>query len=514
MHIAPRAGVATPALALHFSMTCALALAPGAAAAYTSAEAWQAWQETAAANEIALGAGTETAGAGRLVVADVTFATLTDEDARIAGTIAEITFVETGPGTVAVTLPPEIPFTVSGVTDAGADYAAQMRAALPGVEITMASTGSDGSVLTTAAPEIRVTLEGVTVDGEDADVALTATLSGVASENVTGTGDLPAVSSRFAADAATLAVSGTDPEDGGRFEIRLAAADLASRTDGTGSALLTMAGDIEDAVARGFTAAGEGSVGALDFAVATRDTPGSGALEGSLGGARATAAIDAARVDYQIATEDLALALTGGDLPMARATASLGAWESRIALPVQDGAAAGPLALTLALRDLVLGEEVWSLIDPAGILPRDPATLVVDLAGRARATGAVLGAEMEDPGEVPIEVDRLDVTDLRLAVAGALLTGTGGFDFDWSAPGPFGPGSPVPDGALSLRLTGGEGLLQGLIRMGLIGEEEAMMARMMTGLLARPGPGPDELVSEITVLPDGRVLANGAPLPF
>ncbi|MGI9393360.1 MAG: DUF2125 domain-containing protein, partial [Boseongicola sp.] len=64
-------------------------------------------------------------------------------------------------------------------------------------------------------------------------------------------------------------------------------------------------------------------------------------------------------------------------------------------------------------------------------------------------------------------------------------------------------------GVANLMLVGGNGLLDKLVGMGLLPDEQAMGARMMMGLFARPGDGPDTLVSTIEVNEDGSVLANG-----
>jgi hypothetical protein len=48
--------------------------------------------------------------------------------------------------------------------------------------------------------------------------------------------------------------------------------------------------------------------------------------------------------------------------------------------------------------------------------------------------------------------------------------------------------------------------------MGLVPEDQAMAARMMLGLFARPGDGPDTLTSKIEVKGDGAILANGQRL--
>ena len=68
---------------------------------------------------------------------------------------------------------------------------------------------------------------------------------------------------------------------------------------------------------------------------------------------------------------------------------------------------------------------------------------------------------------------------------------------------------PLPSGTLNLMLTGGNALLDTLVNMGLVPEDQAMGARMMLGMFARPGDGPDTLVSTIQVNEDGSVLANG-----
>jgi len=58
-------------------------------------------------------------------------------------------------------------------------------------------------------------------------------------------------------------------------------------------------------------------------------------------------------------------------------------------------------------------------------------------------------------------------------------------------------------------LTGGNTLLDTLVDMGLVPSEQAMGARMMLGVVARPGDGEDTLVSEIEVNEEGQIFANG-----
>jgi len=48
-----------------------------------------------------------------------------------------------------------------------------------------------------------------------------------------------------------------------------------------------------------------------------------------------------------------------------------------------------------------------------------------------------------------------------------------------------------------------------LVQMGLLPQEQAMGARMMMGLFARPGEGPDSLTSTLEINAEGHILANG-----
>jgi hypothetical protein len=109
----------------------------------------------------------------------------------------------------------------------------------------------------------------------------------------------------------------------------------------------------------------------------------------------------------------------------------------------------------------------------------------------------------EEMTEAPGQINSLDINKVLLTLAGAELSGEGAFTFNNSGP------VPMPAGTMNMMLTGANGLLDTLVNMGLVPEEQAMGARMMMGLFAKPGNGPDTLVSEIEVQENGAVLANG-----
>ncbi|CAM5313442.1 hypothetical protein FALB51S_00852 [Frigidibacter albus] len=123
----------------------------------------------------------------------------------------------------------------------------------------------------------------------------------------------------------------------------------------------------------------------------------------------------------------------------------------------------------------------------------------------------LLDPEQAATAEAPGELHALDLNELQLTFGGAELTGDGSFTFDNSDMVTF-DGMPKPLGSVSLKLLGGNGLLDNLIAMGLVPEDQAMGVRMMAGLFANTGPGPDELNSTIEVREDGGLYANGQRL--
>ena len=58
-------------------------------------------------------------------------------------------------------------------------------------------------------------------------------------------------------------------------------------------------------------------------------------------------------------------------------------------------------------------------------------------------------------------------------------------------------------------MSGLNGLMDNLIKMGLLENDAAFGMRMGLGLFTVAGDGDDTLVSDIEVKPDGQILANG-----
>jgi hypothetical protein len=157
-------------------------------------------------------------------------------------------------------------------------------------------------------------------------------------------------------------------------------------------------------------------------------------------------------------------------------------------------------------------ESIWALFDPGSSLPRDPMDVLIDLSGKGRLTVDLFDPEkmaaLEASGEAPGEIERLDLNRLLISAAGAKLTGSGGVDID-SADGME---MPPAEGAVDLRLEGGNALLERLVAMGLVSQDQALMVGMMAGMFAQATEGEDTLTSRVEVKKDGSLTVNGQKL--
>jgi hypothetical protein len=198
-----------------------------------------------------------------------------------------------------------------------------------------------------------------------------------------------------------------------------------------------------------------------------------------------------------------------GGLPLPL-EASVGRTTFGMTMPLMRTGAPAPVNLTMGLRDVVLSDVLWGLFDPQGLIPRDPATIAIDLEGTATVLSdmADLSATPEALSMLegpPAELNSLRINELEVTMGGAQLLGTGAATFDNSSL------IPMPVGRVNLSLTGGFALLDRLAALGVVPAEQVGMVRMMSGMFARP-TGPDALASEIEFVEGGGILINGFPV--
>ena len=185
-------------------------------------------------------------------------------------------------------------------------------------------------------------------------------------------------------------------------------------------------------------------------------------------------------------------------------------------MPLSESDTPSDFSALVNISELTVNEEIWAMLDPGAILPRDPLTALIDIAGTATLlmdlTDQPMDGDMMMMDGPPALLNSLSLNSLNLAVGGAQVTGTGAFTFDNDDMTTV-PGMPRPEGEANFEINGVNGLINKLVEMGLIPEDQAMMPRMMIGMFGLP-VGDDMLTTKVAVDAAGAITINGAPMPF
>jgi hypothetical protein len=362
------------------------------------------------------------------------------------------------------------------------------------------------------ADTVAINMTEMAVEGEAVPVSVTLTADAASGGYVVTRKDNGRdFETNLEADRMTVAAQGAEPGTQNTFLFDAELSNIGSMSTGF------LPDDINMEELPAALRAGLGFAGGLTYESSTAkfsvDADGSQtAGEGGTGAGSLNVALNADALSYATTGADIKFAVRSSDIPLPDLSMSLDEAAFRFAMPVAASDAPQDFAVATALRGLKVSDTIWALVDPMVSLPRDPATLVFDVAGKAKWLIDILNpeaaAEMAGP---PGELNELALSELEVSVAGAELTGSGAFTFDNTDLVTF-EGMPAPDGAVDLQLVGGNGLLDKLVGMGLVPEDQAMGFRMMLGLFARVGDGEDTLLSTIEVKPTGEVIANGQRL--
>ena len=237
-------------------------------------------------------------------------------------------------------------------------------------------------------------------------------------------------------------------------------------------------------------------------------------LEFTSASGKGSASFDAATASYDIAMGKTAVSVIGGPPEVEFRNVSMSVAELGYGASVGIGDLTSPQDVRFVAKfvDLVLPPEVWAQADPTGAFGASPLTFVLELAGRY-----ALGPEMLEPDWAPIPgafppVDIIDATLSKLLISGfdVTLAGDGSLGFDETDLVTY-EGIPAPEGKISFRATGVNALIDRVIAAGLVPQDELTGFRFGLAFIAKPGPEPDSLVSEVEFR-DKNFFLNGLRL--
>lgn len=440
---------------------------------------------------------------GDVLTVDGYTAELAFPEGSVTVLIGGAIFTEDG-GSVIITYPDEIPVTINGTVEDEV------------FEMAMTLSQSDARVEVSGIPEeIRYdfvadsfSLDDIAFtlpdEADEFDMDIDISLGGLSGMmEIVGGGTVRDYTSTFDYKTVVATIAAQIPEEDGAFSLELNGQDITSEYSGrlAPQDLMTSLAQTIQAGSRTF---GKASYGPLTYSIIA-DTPDGGfEMAAAMASGNFDVSMDEDGLDYGATSQDLTVTVGGTALPLPPMTFKAAETGGRFAMPIVPSEESQGFAMLSRLMGLEIDPAIWGIFDPTGQLPRDPANLVIDIDGDAILTEDIFDPEtMENLTGVPGQMNSVNINEIRLSFAGAELTGDGGFEFNNEG---F---VPQPYGAVNLALSGGNGLLDTLVNMGLIPQEQALGARMMMGLFAVPGDGEDTLQSTIEVKEDGSVLANG-----
>ncbi|WEF24482.1 DUF2125 domain-containing protein [Paracoccus sp. S3-43] len=542
--------------------TSLLALTLGAGSALadvTPAQVWENLQKYSADYGYQVSGNVEDAG-GTLTVTDAVF-TMAGETGASSVTFPKMTFQETGDAKVRVTVDGDVAldsrFTVPAQqepapdapegTDAPADPAPAETVEMtvtgtikvPGNEMVVSGTPED-MLYEYTYPTMAFDFILPTEPGRDATIPVTGTVTEMtgSQRNVAAEGGIDSSFDMKAAQA-EMRIDARIPGDGtaggtpggtgdgagagsGTMDVQVAVTNLTGKgTAKTPGQSFDLGSQMAQALAAGLvfdtTLAYETLAGSFD--VAGKDDSGQ---DQNAKGSFASGASDIAvrmsgqGLGYKAASADAKAEMTVNTLPFPISYA-VRQISAEMLLPVSKGDAAQPFKFAYVLDGLTFSDAIWNLFDPTSQLPRDPASLTVDLSGDAVVTQDLFDPALAQPQpqadagtgtgadaapEAPFAPKSLTVNKVALDAVGAKADIAGTLEFGDN------PNEPV--GKLNGSFEGVNGLMDKLVTMGLVPQEQMMGMRMMLAMFAKPVDGqPDQLTSEIEFREGGSIFANG-----
>ena len=483
----------------------ALLLGSAAQADVTADQVWQSWKTMSESMGQKI-EGTEAQDGDTLTVTDITI-TADVTDGTMVGTMASATFTELGDGTVEVTMAPDYPITIT--TQVEGEDPVEVGLVVRQAGLKMIVSGDDAQMAHDfTADSLAVVLDHVTGAPDGGTGTFTATLNSPAGKYLTTSGDQESLSTELSAASLSFDGSAADPASGGEFKITGSIDALQSTSSAIFPKGVGMA-DMPAALKAGLSTTAALSYGKTTYDITFKDATSDGSAKGSSDNGGLAFGMDGTALNYGVLANGTEMTVMSSALPFPAVNAKIAELAFKMVMPLAQTDTAQDFSFLTKIGGLSVSDEIWGMFDPGAVLPRDPATLVIDVVGKAQWLIDIFEQDPAATTDTPAKIESLTLNQLQLTFAGADVTGSGNFTFDNSDMTTY-PGMPRPTGQIDARMVGINGLIDKVIQLGYVPEEQAMGARMMLGMFAKAEEGSeDTLTSTLEFKDEGSIFANG-----
>ena len=493
-------------------------LSPAAYADVTAAEVWGDWLAYFDGMGYAVTA-TEATSGNTLSISDIAIQMTGAPDVdKMVLRMEGLQLANNGDGTVDVILPDTMPMTIEvqpagteAPTTVGIDYTQS------GQKMTV-SGDADAMVYDYAAAGFGIMLTSLLVEGEEMseDAArLSVTGSDLRSVTTMTAGDVRAYDQSMEIGSLAYDMFFKDPNAVETMAVASTTQNVTFKGTSavpTGQTMQTQ--DLAPMLTAGFAFDGQFGTEGTETRINVISEEGETKIKTGSASSTLAVAMDANGIGYEAAAQQVQVGaeLAGLPFPLFAEMAQTG---FKMRTPVVKSDEPQDFSLAFNATDFTMSDIIWAMFDPEGQLPRDPATVALDLSGTAKMlVNPMDPAAMQSLAEsdvAPGELTTLRIDRLTVDAVGATLDATSDVTFDNTDKTTL-PGFPKPVGEVNINLAGANGLMDKLVAMGLLPAEQVMGARMMMGMFAVPGDAPDTLKSRIEFNDAGQILANGQRL--
>ena len=505
-------------LAHSFMATTAIGLslfATTAAADLSAQDVWGDWRAYIEGMGYTVTA-TEAANGDTLAVNDITAVSPQSDDiGQTTIRLGNLQFVTNGDGSVDVVMPSSMPMTID-IAAQGINPATQVEVIYTQSGQKMTTSGDTAALsYDYAADTFGLALASLTVGDETmGNDTARFSLNGTALSSQTNVtvAEQRSYAQSMEIGGMTYDVFFKEPDDVAAISLNSTLNDLSF----TGSSAIPLSGlpatqNMTPLLAAGFAFDGTFGAKGTQTQVEITSEDGTSKLKTTSVNSTLALAMGADGIQYDVNADQVQMGgqLAGLPFPLFVEMAKYGV---ALRAPVTKSDEPQDFKLAFNMTDFTMSDIIWALFDASGQLPRDPATIALDLSGKAKVLVDGLSSqnaqEVIATGTKPAELNALKIDRLLVDALGAKFEADGDITFDNTDTTTF-PGFPKPVGDLNISISRANGLMDKLTAMGMLPAEQAMGARMMMGLFAVPGAAPDTLQSKIEFNDSGQILANG-----
>jgi len=223
-------------------------------------------------------------------------------------------------------------------------------------------------------------------------------------------------------------------------------------------------------------------------------------MTGSVGSLEASGQIGQGRIEGATSANDMVVNVAR-PLPI---DVTVGKLATSMGMPTDPSPDPQEMSYLIGAEDIKLDDFLWDLMDPAGAFKRELNKVVIDLEMQAMLTASILDpiamAEAEANGVPPL-------LPLGAKIKSIAFDGLG---LELNAKGEGAMKGIQPEAEAFITLKGLSEFVASAQKVGMFGEQEAMMIEGMAGQLGKEG-NDGELIFDVKT--DGGMLnVNGAPI--